>query len=157
MASRRDVVRAMPARRSGSDKAPRQPLEILVAEDNPANQKVVCAMLACLGYDPDVVSDGDEAIASVLHGEYDVVFMDVQMPRVSGVDAAREIRAALDDGVRPWIVALTATATEEDERRCFEAGMDEYVTKPVTLDTLIDQLDRSRTVRHTERRRAAGN
>ncbi|MCX5743252.1 MAG: response regulator [Proteobacteria bacterium] len=120
-----------------------QDLRILVAEDNSVNQKVARAMLARLGYQPDFVANGHEAVAAVERGEYDLVFMDVQMPELDRLDATRAIlRAHPTD--RPRICGMTANAREEDRQACFAAGMDDYVAKPVTLDNLQEVLRRAK-------------
>ncbi|MBW0098084.1 response regulator [Pseudonocardia sp. KRD-184] len=106
------------------------PLRILVAEDHPVNQRLVLLQLARLGQRADVVSDGAEAVAAVQRREYDVVLMDVRMPDVDGVTAARRIRALL--GARgPRIVAVTADASPGDRDACLAAGMDDHLTKPL--------------------------
>ncbi len=122
--------------------AGRHPLRILVAEDNPVNQKVAGAMLGKLGYKPDFVSDGAEAVAAVMRQPYDAVFMDVQMPEMDGLDATREIIKRFGEHPRPRIIAMTAVATAEDRAACIHAGMDDYVSKPVTPARLVEALGR---------------
>ena len=111
----------------GSD----HPLAILVAEDNPVNQRVAMLMLQRLGYRADVAANGREALEAVARQRYDLVLMDVQMPEMDGLQAAREIRARFADDVRPRIVAMTANASTSDRDDCFAAGMDDFLTKPV--------------------------
>jgi PAS domain S-box-containing protein len=106
-------------------------LRILVAEDSPVNQKVVVQSLRQLGYGADVVADGREAVAAVTANEYDVVLMDIQMPVMDGLEATRVIHQSVDPARRPRIVAVTAHALESDRTRCLEAGMDDYVSKPL--------------------------
>ncbi|MEX2538645.1 MAG: response regulator [Actinomycetota bacterium] len=118
----------------------KHPLRILVAEDNAVNQKVAQAMLAKLGYSVDLASDGAEAVQAVRRQRYDLVLMDIQMPRVDGLQATRRISSHFRNGMRPWIVAMTATATADDRRRCKKAGMDDYIPKPVTRAKLVDAL-----------------
>jgi len=122
--------------------ATRHPLRILIAEDNAVNQKILRAMLGKLGYDADVASGGDEAVDAALRGNYDVVFMDVQMPGTDGLQATKMIVRQMEKEVRPRIVALTATATADDRKRCFAAGMDDYATKPLTPAKLVEHLGR---------------
>jgi signal transduction histidine kinase/CheY-like chemotaxis protein len=122
--------------------ATRHPLRILIAEDNAVNQKILRAMLDKLGYEADIASSGDEAIDAALMGSYDVVFMDVQMPGTDGLQATKAIVKRMDKQVRPRIVALTATATAEDRKRCLAAGMDDYATKPLTPTKLVEYLGR---------------
>jgi signal transduction histidine kinase/DNA-binding response OmpR family regulator len=109
-------------------------LRILVAEDNAVNQKLARAMLTRLGHTCSVASDGREAIAEWGTGGYDVVLMDVQMPDLDGFDATREIRRLeAGSGIRVPIVAMTAHAMPGDRERCLAAGMDDYVTKPISI------------------------
>jgi PAS domain S-box-containing protein len=112
------------------------PLDILLVEDNPVNQKVAAHLLARLGYNVDAVGNGLEAVKAVEQREYDLVFMDVQMPEMDGFAATREIRQRFDAARQPRIVALTANAIQGDRERCIDAGMDDYVAKPVKLDEL---------------------
>lgn len=121
-----------------------QPLRILIAEDNVVNQKVAVAMIQKLGYRADVVVNGLEAVEAVRRQPYDVVFMDIQMPVLDGLDATRQIRAEHPDGRRPRIVALTANALDGTRRVCLEAGADDYLTKPLEKDTLEAALARVR-------------
>jgi signal transduction histidine kinase/DNA-binding response OmpR family regulator len=109
-------------------------LRVLVADDNAVNQKLARAMLTRLGHASVLVSDGREAIAEWGGGSYDVIFMDVQMPDLDGFDATREIRRLeAATGIRVPIVAMTANAMPGDRERCLAAGMDDYVTKPISL------------------------
>jgi signal transduction histidine kinase/DNA-binding response OmpR family regulator len=109
-------------------------LNVLVAEDNVVNQKLARAMLTRLGHDCTLAADGREAIAEWGAGGYDVIFMDVQMPDLDGFDATREIRRIeAGTGNRVPIVAMTAHAMPGDRERCLVAGMDDYVTKPISL------------------------
>ena len=118
------------------------PLSILLVEDNPVNQKVATLMLKRLGYAPETASNGVEAVEKVLRGGYDVVLMDIQMPEMDGLEATRRIRAARRDG-KPRIIAVTAHALAGERERCLEAGMDDYVTKPLDQKRLRDALART--------------
>ena len=122
--------------------AGRHPLRILVAEDNPVNQKVAGAMLGKLGYTPDFVSDGAEAVEAVTRQPYDVVLMDVQMPNMDGLEATKAIAKRFRGRPRPRVIAMTAVATAEDRRECMRVGMDDYVSKPVTPAKLVEALGR---------------
>ncbi len=115
--------------------APLPSLKILLAEDNPVNRKLAVLMLERLGYMPDVAANGLEAIEAVEREIYDVVLMDGQMPELDGFEATRRIRALKLDQ-QPRIVALTAHAMHGDRERCLDAGMDEYLAKPIQLDQL---------------------
>ena len=134
---------AVPAPDAGL--AERHPLRILLAEDNAVNRKLALRLLQQMGYEADVVVDGLEAVAAVERARYDVVLMDVQMPGIDGLEASRRIVAGGLD--RPRIVAMTANAMQGDREACLAAGMDDYVTKPIRVDALVEAL------RHTPTRR----
>ncbi len=125
-------------------------LRVLLVEDNAVNQKVAVRLLQKLGLSSDVAADGVEALDAVRRQPYDAVLMDVQMPRMDGLEATRRIRAGT--GPQPYIVALTANAMDGDREQCLDAGADDYLTKPVTVESLREALD---TV-GTSRRQAAG-
>jgi PAS domain S-box-containing protein len=123
------------------DVSEQKPLSILVAEDNPSNQKVLVDMLKRLGYRPDAVADGAEVIQALVIRHYDLIFMDVRMPEMDGLTAAKEIRKLWpNDG--PTIIAITAYAMEGDQKMCLEAGMDGYIAKPVKLGDLAEVISR---------------
>jgi CheY-like chemotaxis protein len=119
---------------------PTHPLRILLAEDNLVNQKVALHMLKRIGYAADVVMNGQEAL-DLLHGSvYDVVLMDLQMPKMDGLEATRRIIADLPAARRPQIVAMTANAMEGDRELCIATGMNDYITKPVKIEQLARVL-----------------
>ena len=113
---------------------------ILLAEDNITNQQVTLAMLKKMGLSADVVANGAEAVTAVAAMPYDLVRMDVQMPDVDGVEATRQIRQAQAGRPRMPIIALTAYAMQGDRTRCLDAGMDDYLTKPVSPTRLAAAL-----------------
>jgi CheY-like chemotaxis protein len=119
-----------------------RPARVLVAEDNTVNQLVVGAMLERLGMTVVVVHDGGEAVAALETDAFDLVLMDCQMPAMDGYEATRRIRSAGHARAQVPIVALTAHALAEDRQRCDEAGMNGYLSKPVTLHALADVLRR---------------
>jgi signal transduction histidine kinase/PAS domain-containing protein/ActR/RegA family two-component response regulator/HPt (histidine-containing phosphotransfer) domain-containing protein len=123
--------------------ASRFPLRVLVADDNVINQKVAARMLARLGYDVDVVSDGIEVVEAATARPYDVIFMDVQMPRMNGLDATRRLRELSPDPRSPQIVAMTAGAFDEDRAACTLAGINDFVSKPVRAPELATALMRA--------------
>jgi PAS domain S-box-containing protein len=122
--------------------APVAGAHVLVAEDNPVNQRVAVRMLETLGCTVDVVADGEEAVRATREGDYAVVFMDCQMPGMDGFDATREIRRQEGLDRHTPIVAMTAAAMTADRDRTVEAGMDDFVAKPVRLTDLESALAR---------------
>jgi GAF domain-containing protein/CheY-like chemotaxis protein/anti-sigma regulatory factor (Ser/Thr protein kinase) len=129
-----------PAPSIDAEFAKRFPLRILIAEDNAVNQKVALRVLQQLGYRADVASNGLEAIESVERQPYDVILMDVQMPEMDGLEATEKIVAKWAPKERPQIVAMTANALEGDREMCIEAGMDDYITKPIRVGDLVAAL-----------------
>ena len=132
------------AERSGEPEGPAQPnekLRILMAEDNAVYQALAVRYLLNLGHDSTVVNNGKEAVEAVVEGQYDLVLMDVQMPVMDGLEATTAIREweAKNGGHIP-IIAMTAHAMAGDRERCLDAGMDEYVTKPVVRERLNDAI-----------------
>jgi len=125
----------------GVGKAPGRFLRVLVADDNRTNQRLVAALLQAVGHTADVVANGREAVEAVSSSRYDVVLMDVQMPIMDGVQATRRIRALPPPAGNVPIVALTADAVSGAEDRYRAAGMDAYLTKPLSPDTLVATLD----------------
>jgi len=120
-----------------------RPERILLAEDNTVNQKVALHMLARLGYRADPVANGQEAVQAVRERHYDIVLMDVQMPEMDGFEATRLIKETLPPGRAPWIIALTANAMEGDRELCLQAGMDDYLGKPIKNTELAAALARA--------------
>ncbi len=114
----------------------RHPLRILLAEDNPVNQKLALRLLERMGYHADVAGNGLEAVAAVEDTAYDVVLMDVQMPELDGLEATRRIRQRWPGPTGPRIVAMTANAMEGDREACLAVGMDDYIAKPVRPEIL---------------------
>jgi signal transduction histidine kinase/DNA-binding response OmpR family regulator len=135
---------SVPLRPSGTDidhdLGARHPLHILLAEDNPVNQKLATRLLERMGYHADVADDGLAAIAALEASSYDVVLMDVQMPELDGLEATRRIRGRWPAGTGPRIVAMTANAMEGDREACLAAGMDDYISKPIRPAALAAAL-----------------
>ena len=104
------------------------------------NQKLALRILQQMGYRADLASNGIEAVESVERQTYDVVLMDVQMPEMDGLEATRQIAAKWPPSRRPRIVAMTANAMQGDREMCIAAGMDDYLTKPIRVDQLVETL-----------------
>nr|MBI1229690.1 response regulator [Cytophagales bacterium] len=121
------------------DFSSKYPLRILVAEDLPINQKLILMILTRLGYTPDFVGDGLQAVEKATRQAYDLIFMDVQMPQLDGLQATEQIRSVLAEK-SPIIVAMTAGAMQEDRQQCIAAGMDDYISKPLEIGRLKDIL-----------------
>jgi CheY-like chemotaxis protein len=128
-----------------SSLAARQPLRILIAEDNHINQQVARRILQQFGYQSDVVSNGQDALNVVSKQRYDLLFMDVQMPVMDGLEATRQIRSILTPEQRPYIVAMTANALKEDRALCLNAGMDDYMSKPIRAAEIPEVIGRAFT------------
>jgi len=124
----------------------RKRLHILLVEDNVVNQKVAMRLLERMGHRVDIAPDGRQAVAAVQVVKYDLVLMDCQMPVMDGYAATGAIRG-LECGRHLPIVAMTAHAMPEDRRRCLDAGMDEYLAKPISADKLYDLLENFSTRR----------
>lgn len=118
----------------------KHPLRILVAEDNQVNQLVVRGILEKLGYRPDIVSSGREAVERVKAQAYDIVIMDCHMPEMDGFVATQKIIDHFKMKSRPRIIALTASTMKEDVERCFDSGMDDFLAKPISIAALIRVL-----------------
>jgi len=119
----------------------RCPLRILIAEDNPVNQRLVVMMLRSIGYEASLAGDGAEALAAVAREPFDLVLMDIQMPVMDGLEASRKICEAYPEGKRPHIIALTANALAGDKDLCLQAGMHDYLTKPIRIKSLADAIE----------------
>jgi CheY-like chemotaxis protein len=122
--------------------ARRHPLRILLAEDNAVNQKLALRLLEQMGYRADVAANGLEAIQAVERQNYDVVLMDVQMPEMDGLEATRQI-IQRRPGRHPFIIGLTANAMQGDREMCLEAGMHDYIPKPIRVAELVEALSRA--------------
>jgi PAS domain S-box-containing protein len=131
------------------------PLRILLAEDNPVNQKLALQLLKRLGYQAEVACNGLEALQALRQQPYDVVFMDMQMPEMDGLEATRAIHQEWPRQRKPRIVAMTANVTIEDRQACIEAGMDDYLGKPIKVNELVRALSQVRPQAPAEARPGA--
>ncbi len=115
-------------------------LKIVLAEDNFINQKVTSQLLEKLGCNVTIVENGVELLAMAQQGNIDIVFMDMRMPEMDGVEATRRLRS--QDPHRPYIIAVTANALDKDREACLSAGMQDFLPKPIDLEILRGALDR---------------
>jgi CheY-like chemotaxis protein len=123
--------------------ANRHPLQILLAEDNPINQKVVLKILERMGYRADIAANGLEVIQALERQSYDLIFMDIQMPEMDGEKATRYIRKHWLQDHQPYIIAMTAHALEGDREKYLSSGMDDYISKPVRVEELASAVERT--------------
>lgn len=122
-----------------SDFAKQYPMNILIAEDNAVNQKLAAHILTKMGYAPDIAVNGHDAINALISKKYDMIFMDVQMPDMDGLEATRFIRENMER--QPIIIAMTANAMPEDREVCIKAGMDGYLSKPMKIAEMMEVLE----------------
>ena len=125
-----------------ADLGRRLPLRLLLADDNPINQKVGITVLQKLGYHADVATNGVEVLKALEQKAYDILFLDVQMPQIDGLEAARQICQKWTADKRPRIIAMTGNALLGDREKCLQAGMDDYISKPVRVAELQSALER---------------
>jgi CheY-like chemotaxis protein len=128
--------------------AQRVPCRILMVEDSVINQKLGVGMLRKFGYSSDVAANGAEALELVRINRYDLVFMDLQMPVMDGLEATRRIIAIAPSQERPRIIAMTANALPGDRERCIDAGMDDYIAKPILPAAVEALIERWGAARH---------
>jgi signal transduction histidine kinase/CheY-like chemotaxis protein len=122
------------------------PRRILVAEDNATNQRVAKVMLERLGYTPVIVENGALAVEAARNATFDVIFMDIHMPVMDGIEATLQIRDLLPKDAQPWIVALTAGVNAEIRQAAEDAGMNDYITKPFTVESLRAAIENSQQI-----------
>lgn len=126
------------------------PIRILLAEDNDINQKLTCHLLEKMHYTCDIVPNGRKAVDAVLNLAYDIVLMDVQMPEMDGLEATRQIVQQCETSRRPIIIAMTANAMEGDREMCLQAGMDDYISKPIKSKELKPMLNKWSEVKYLQ-------
>lgn len=122
------------------DFAVQYPMNILIAEDNLVNQKLARHIFTKMGYAPDIAENGHETLNAMINKKYDIVFMDVQMPEMDGLETTRFIRDHME--YQPVVVAMTANALPEDRDVCLKAGMDDYLSKPMKISSIMDVLEK---------------
>jgi signal transduction histidine kinase/DNA-binding response OmpR family regulator len=133
--------------------AEQYPMRILIAEDNLINQKIATKILTKLGYQPAIANNGKEALETVSREKYDIILMDVQMPEMNGLEATKMIRTCLE--IQPIIMAMTANVLQGDRDDCMQAGMDDYISKPIDLKELLSHLEKWGLVIKEKRNTAA--
>jgi CheY-like chemotaxis protein len=116
------------------------PMQILLAEDNLINQKLAERVLEVFGYTIDIAENGKQAVEMMLQKRYDLILMDVMMPEMDGLEATRSIRCTLPETMQPIIIAVTANALKGDRELCLDAGMNDYISKPINTQELRDLL-----------------
>jgi CheY-like chemotaxis protein/HPt (histidine-containing phosphotransfer) domain-containing protein len=134
--------RAPQAQSLDAELALRLPLRVLLADDNPINQKVGLSVLNKLGYRADIANNGLEVLKALEQKAYDILFLDVQMPEMDGLEAARRICQRWPSDKRPRVIAMTGNALMGDREKCLQAGMDDYISKPVRIAELQAALER---------------
>jgi PAS domain S-box-containing protein len=134
------AARTRPERAAVALRRPKLGRTVLVAEDNAVNQLVIVAMLEHLGYDTHVSGDGEQAVGAVTSGSFDVILMDCQMPLMDGFEATRAIRRLEGGSTHTPIIAVSASAMQQDRQRCLDAGMDGHLAKPILRDQLAAAL-----------------
>jgi CheY-like chemotaxis protein/HPt (histidine-containing phosphotransfer) domain-containing protein len=155
--SRHEVKRQVPVNKLDGTLAQRLPMRLLLADDNVVNQKVALRLFEQMGYQIDVAGDGLEAIQAVGQQSYDMIFMDVQMPELDGLQATQRIRQSEKEQDQPGcvIIAMTASAMLGDRERCLAAGMDDYLAKPVRPEAVQSALERWGPVTQRKGKRSA--
>jgi CheY-like chemotaxis protein/HPt (histidine-containing phosphotransfer) domain-containing protein len=138
---RRDPTKETPF---DAEMGKRLPLRILMAEDNVTNQKVAMHILKRLGYRADVAANGLEVLEAMGRHLYDVILMDVHMPELDGLETTRRIRQEWGDKTTPHIIAMTANAMQGDRETCLNAGMNDYISKPIRVSDLVTALKKSK-------------
>ena len=139
----RSALSASTTQEIDSQLAIKFPLRILLVEDNIFNQKIVRLMLERLGYQIDIANDGLEALEAIENQLYDLILMDMQMPKIDGITTTKLIRSMLDNPIhKVQIIAMTANVMPEDIQKCLDAGMNDYVNKPIDIQTIIQLVQR---------------
>jgi CheY-like chemotaxis protein len=128
------------------DMAASHPLRILLAEDNVVNQQVAVRFLQRMGYRTDIAANGLEVLAALRRQSYDVVFLDINMPEMDGIEAAQNINQEWPPEQRPRLVAMTANAMQGDREACLAAGMQDYISKPIQVSELVRSLKESHSI-----------
>lgn len=130
-----------PAKVSGISEKEQSSLKILLAEDNAVNQKLARLLFRKLGYEVSIASSGTEAVERTLNEDFDLIFMDVMMPQMDGMEATRLLREQLGEKC-PRIIALTAHTLDGERERIMESGMDDYLAKPIDLQKLQELINK---------------
>ncbi|MBK9125076.1 MAG: GAF domain-containing protein [Chloroflexi bacterium] len=155
----KSVQAESPPAASGFDEsmASRLPLTILLAEDNPTNQKLAYHLLGRLGYRAELANNGIAAVEAYGQTPFQVILMDVQMPEMDGLAATRVLRTDHSQSQLPYIIAMTANAMEGDREMCIAAGMNDYVSKPIRVQALVEALERAAAFVHASSAETGGS
>ncbi len=137
-----DIFEKPDAPQFDSQMAKRLPLRILLVEDNAINQRLVVHMLGRMGYHLDISENGVEALEALHRQNYDLVLMDLQMPKMGGLEATERIRSDFPADEQPRIIAMTAAAMKDERKSCIDAGMNDYVSKPIRVPALVNALNK---------------
>ncbi|MEC0228549.1 PAS domain S-box protein [Paenibacillus alba] len=119
-----------------------KPLKILIAEDNEINQIILTKMIEKMGHATSIVENGNQVIRALAYDRYDIIFMDVRMPEMNGIDATKQIKDMLPPEQMPYIIAVTANALKGDREKCLEAGMDDYISKPIKTGVIFEMIEK---------------
>ena len=115
-------------------------LKILIADDDITSQKLAYNMLRKINIDADIATGGREAVNASINKTYDIILMDIQMPIVNGLDATKEILKPIGQNKKPIVIAITSNSTIQDKEKCLEAGMKDFIRKPIAIDLLINTI-----------------
>ncbi|UKS27144.1 PAS domain S-box protein [Paenibacillus sp. HWE-109] len=126
----------------GEDMIKQRPLNILIAEDNEINQITLRKMIEKMGHNTSIAENGNQVIRALAYESYDIIFMDIRMPELSGLEATKQIKANMPPEKTPFIIAVTANALMGDREKCLEAGMDDYISKPIKSGILFEMIEK---------------
>ncbi|MDQ0874718.1 PAS domain S-box-containing protein [Paenibacillus sp. V4I3] len=119
-----------------------KPLKVLIAEDNQINQIVLKKMIEKMGHFTSIAENGNQVIRALAYETYDIIFMDVQMPVLNGLETTKQIKETIPQEKVPYIIAVTANALKGDREKCLEAGMDDYISKPIKSEVIFDRIEK---------------
>ncbi|NOU71877.1 PAS domain S-box protein [Paenibacillus sp. LMG 31458] len=127
-----------------------KPLKVLIAEDNQINQLVLRKMIEKMGHFTSIVENGNQVIRALAYETYDIIFMDIQMPVLNGLETTKQIKETMPPEKVPYIIAVTANALKGDREKCLEAGMDDYISKPIKSEVIFDRIEKFQKTQRRE-------